>query len=678
MQRATKTQNALRAMARWITAAAVIVAPWLFGCSDPWAFLMISGVIYLALLIWVLSLLVGAERSVRAPMLSLALLALIGFVALQNASLPTRVVRILNPYSVEVAAKTQQVFDQIKIWHLLRGAPEAPHAVPSTLSLSPAGTQRSLFLLIAYVGVFFVLANTCRHWHELRHVAAAIVGAGFVMALVGVIHKFSGSSEILWFHTPHYGGSIFGPFTNRNHFAAHANMLFGAAFGLFLSSRHFRDVVLSGQWRGRWAWVSTRQASEMALTLFALMMLAGAVAVSLSRGGMLSLAAAMGVFAVAVVARRGSVAQARSGIAAVALLAIGAALWMGSDPMLERLGSLREVAANPLKDFRAIVTGDTLRIFGTCLGFGTGFGSFRHVYSAFQTPSLRFRWLHAHNDWAQLLAEGGLIGAFLFALAALLWIRSVRSEFADARQRVKLFVIGILVGMGTIAVHSLVDYSLHKPANAILLAALAGMAVAGVYMKPVLTGDHGPEEDQRLREKEEPGGLWVWVTRALALVCVGGVTAVAVLQSRELRGELAFARFRYYERVSETTSDAGELKRAVVNGLNEADLAMAWGQSNPDALVEIADELTRWELKVELGRDLRVSASEKSAQSAALAVCGAPTDYLTWLALARSETSMALWDEAETCLKRSRDLVQHRSEVRMFDVLNMGEEIQIP
>ena len=676
MPRLTKTQRALEGGARWLATSAVIISPWLFGCSEPWAFLLVNCLVYIAVLFWLFSLLAAAEPAVRVPGLTAVLLALTAVVGLQAVFLSHDVVRVLNPYSAAVVEQTQAVFDKINIWQLTRDGQQHGGTVLTTLSLSPAGSRRSLYLLIAYVGLFLILVNTCRHWHQLLHLAAVIAAAGFAMALVALIHKFSGSQEILWFHVPRYGGAIFGPFTNRNHFAAHANMLFGLAFGLFLSSRHFRDVVLTGQWRERLAWLSTRRASEMALSGFAVMLLAGAVCVSLSRGGMLSLAAALGVFAVAIVVRRESVAKARSGIAAVALLVIGAAVWLGSDPMLERLGTLREVAAKPMDDFRTIVTRDTLGIFSTCPLFGIGFGSFRHVYSVFQTPSLKFRWLHAHNDWAQLLAEGGVIGTILFLAAIALWLWCVRREFASARQRVKLFVIGVLVGLGTIVVHSLVDYSLHKPANALLLACLSGMALAGVHMKHVY-GDEA-EADPHPMAKGSRVGARHWFMRVASLLAILGMTVLLVFQTRELRGELAFTRFLYFKKVSDGAGDALELKRAVLNGLQEADLSMAGGRNNPDALAEIADAMTVWETNVGLDRGLRVTAAEKAARSAALAVTGAPSDYLTWLALARSETSMAMWDEAETCLLRARELVRHRDEVRMFDVLEMGEEILIP
>ena len=58
--------------------------------------------------------------------------------------------------------------------------------------------------------------------------------------------------------------------------------------------------------------------------------------------------------------------------------------------------------------------------------------------------------------------------------------------------------------------------------------------------------------------------------------------------------------------------------------------------------------------------------AELALRCARLAVTTAPTDYLIWLGLARTEAILGAWQRAEVALERARQLVRHRAQVRMF------------
>ena len=95
---------------------------------------------------------------------------------------------------------------------------------------------------------------------------------------------------------------------------------------------------------------------------------------------------------------------------------------------------------------------------------GTGFGSFDAVYmiyepTRFQGPAYLNQ---AHNDWAQLVIEGG-VPAILLVLGMLRWfafaLRSLYARNAAALARCVFWTTLI----AAIAVASLVDYPLRTP-----------------------------------------------------------------------------------------------------------------------------------------------------------------------------------------------------------------------
>jgi len=230
----------------------------------------------------------------RARDLTVALLALVALVFLQTVPLPASVVRALSPLSAQAQEARVQLFRETAAAEFLpAGVKESPGW--AALSASPRTTRRSFYLFAAYVGAFLVLANTVTERAHLRQAASAIVISSFVMAVFALAQKFSGTQDIYWFHTPRFGGSIFGPFTNRNHYAAHMNMAFRLSLGLLLAVSRVAEFHTLRTWREKLAWLSTGKASRITLTGFAAALMGASICVSLSRGGITSLAASLGV-----------------------------------------------------------------------------------------------------------------------------------------------------------------------------------------------------------------------------------------------------------------------------------------------------------------------------------------------------------------------------------------------
>lgn len=469
----------LESISRGAVVTAVVLSPWLFGSADPWAYLLISMLVSAGVGAWLLSLLCRPRAGLRAPRLTLLLLLLLGFVLLQTVPLPAGLVKVVSPLSAEAQLRRIQLFEETGAGEFL---PTGLKDNPDWLTISAsAATRRSLYLFAAYLGVFFVMANAFTEWAQVRKAATALVISSFAMAILGTIHKFSGSNAIFWFHKPRFGGAIFGPFTNPNHYAAYMNMAFGVALGLLLSASRTPGLRSLRTWREKLASLSTARASRITLLGFATALMGASVCVSLSRGGIACLAAALGIVGVFVALRAGVPNRGRV-VAAVALLVVAAVVWLGWRPVVRELGTLADI--DLAGDSRTEATRATLRLFATSPLFGVGFGSFQHVFPKFQTPRIQIgRWLCPHNDYAQFLAEGGIAGVLLASLAGGLFVRTVQRRFAKAINRARLFVGGLAVGLVAIALHSFVDYGLHKPANAFLLTALCGMSIAAVHLR---------------------------------------------------------------------------------------------------------------------------------------------------------------------------------------------------
>jgi O-antigen ligase len=480
-----------------------------------------------------------------------------------------------------------------------------------------------------------------------------------------MVHEFTGGEGLLWLRPPKYGGGIFGPFTNPNHFALHMLLLLGLSLGLFYAMlRRLRPLVTGDSMIERVRSVPSGQAGRVLLGGFATILFMAGVLASRSRGGILSMGGGLGclVLLLAVRARQGR-GRYLWAIGSALLLLVATFLWMGWHDVIEELGTLREIAADPLANARSQATRDTLRVFGAFPVTGSGFGSFQYIFPAFAGPELAFgRWLHAHNDWAQLLAEGGCIGALLWFTALFLFAREVLGTGRRAIVPSRAFVAGMVAGLGGVALHSFLDYGLHKPANAILLSAMAGLCVAAVHLHlPVAVPGRTVSEPGLLCAGRRACCVMVRLSGCLLAV---GLTRLVIYQGVEFRRELASARFdhvRWESRMVEA-GDRETMDRIVASGRDEVPHLVAVARANPTAAREAANMCFRWSVDRDVGGEQRQLAARDGFRLAMAACEAGSTDPLCWEWLTRACGRLGLWDEMEWCHARARE-VGSRSEL---------------
>ncbi|GAH84734.1 unnamed protein product, partial [marine sediment metagenome] len=150
----------------------MVLSPWLFGSAEPWAYLLICMLVGVGVAAWLLALVSDPQAGLRAPLLTLALGALLAFVLLQLLPLPSGLVKVVSPLSAEAQLTRIQLFEEIGAGEFLPSDLK-DNARWATISASAAATRRSFYLLAAYVGVFLVMANAFTEWAQLRRAATA-------------------------------------------------------------------------------------------------------------------------------------------------------------------------------------------------------------------------------------------------------------------------------------------------------------------------------------------------------------------------------------------------------------------------------------------------------------------------------------------------------------------------
>ena len=279
----------------------------------------------------------------------------------------------------------------------------------------------------ALAGVFFLSQVVAGSGAARRHMLSAFLVFATCMAVLCIVQLFTSEGRVLWLFPTGYP-DVYATFPNANNFAQFVELAL--------------PIALWGALRGR------SQAGWYALAGGVLY--ASAIASASRAGAVLCTAELLAALVIGWVSIRdletGLRSRARVGLlllvpvlAVVFTLAVGwQRVWdrfQGNDPF----GARREffVAAVDMAKHRPLI--------------GFGLGTFPEVYQRFAVKDFPFVANHAHNDWAEFAADGG-VGFML-----LIFI-----PFAAAIPTAVRHPWGL--GLMVVMLHACVDYPFPRPA----------------------------------------------------------------------------------------------------------------------------------------------------------------------------------------------------------------------
>jgi O-antigen ligase len=109
---------------------------------------------------------------------------------------------------------------------------------------------------------------------------------------------------------------------------------------------------------------------------------------------------------------------------------------------------------------------------------GTGVGGYGTAMLVYQTAERHSIYEQAHNEYLQLLAEGGLLVGLPALALAIVLVRNIRHRLRGSDDPQTAWIrAGALAGLAGIATQSLLDFSLQMPGNALMGVVLLAIAV---------------------------------------------------------------------------------------------------------------------------------------------------------------------------------------------------------
>jgi len=329
-------------------------------------------------------------------------------------------------------------------------------------TVSPYDTRLDLQLLLTYAILLFLATQLFRTADDWRGFVWFIMFFGFLVAIFGILQHLTFNGKLYWFREMRFGGVPFGPYVNRNHFAGFAELVIPIALV---------PLVLG----------KVRRERRFAVVVFALLPIV-ALFLAASRGGIVSFAAEIAVLALLLALRRAGGRHVLAG-GVVLLLAFMLVSWLGVRQILERFSSMQSLEVTGGK--RASMRNDSWHIFRDHPWTGTGLGTLPIVFPAYESLYDAKFVNHAHNDYLEMLADTGLIGALCCAsFLGLLFFTSLKQLLVSDKSFAAALHLSGLVACCGFLVHSLVDFNLHMPGNALLFFLMAHLASAPIPQNP--------------------------------------------------------------------------------------------------------------------------------------------------------------------------------------------------
>jgi O-antigen ligase len=110
--------------------------------------------------------------------------------------------------------------------------------------------------------------------------------------------------------------------------------------------------------------------------------------------------------------------------------------------------------------------------------FGTGQGTFSDAMFVYQQTARQVLFNQAHNEYLQIATEGGTVLLVLVAAGVVLLVRTVRYRLMTYDGAHQFVRIGACSALTAVGVQSIWETGLRAPANLLLAAVLAGVAIA--------------------------------------------------------------------------------------------------------------------------------------------------------------------------------------------------------
>jgi O-antigen ligase len=450
----------------------VFIMPWPHGGEVAWQYLFFTtGIFTLATIYFVnnsqkLSSKFTNLNSIKTPLILLS--AWLLFQVLQVIPLPFNIAHNLTTIT---ALSITEASINTNHWQ--------------TISIAPNLTLVELIKNTSYLTVFILALLLLNTKQRILTLANTLFFGSAIIALYSLINHYTkGAFDLVssippW--TAPWERATHGTFSYQNHYASFLTLTIPLGYGLMYANLKKRDTQQLGK-----TYLNKMIdliSSVNGIYLLSLLIMVTALFKTASRGGnsIFVISIALTYLCVLLQQKKSKKQKVKKVLLLlISMLAIGIFIFTTgvTNSLTNRLDS-----QGYKPNGRDIMHQTAFAIIKESPIVGTGAGTYpilQHKYksSLLGTSAMSKR---AHNDYLELLANQGIIGFSLLAMATLLLLRPLSNGLKKGSSKRNKNLYGLQVGSfcGVIAIllHSLADFNFHLPVNAVYFYLLVAIGI---------------------------------------------------------------------------------------------------------------------------------------------------------------------------------------------------------
>ena len=328
--------------------------------------------------------------------------------------------------------------------------------------------------ILVYAFLFFAILNNLHGQESTQIVSFTLIFLAMAISLCAVWQFLAGArivpslsalaeslifSHKTWYFRRAYMDRGSGTYINPNHLAGMLEMLLPLAVAYTLVGR-------------------SKAVTRVVLGYAVLMMLAG-IGVTVSRGSWVAAGFALLLLF-------GTLAVYRSyrfpALVLLVVLVASSALVLTRTDYFKQRFSKTFVSGTLDLNVRYDLWQATVEMWRDHFWLGVGPGHYDHRFRAYRPQSVQLQPDRAHNDYLNLLADWGVAGAAIVGLGLVMLLAGVIKTWPHVRRPEREFktnfsnkfayIVGATCGLVALLVHSLLDFNLEIPANALIAVTL--------------------------------------------------------------------------------------------------------------------------------------------------------------------------------------------------------------
>jgi O-antigen ligase len=452
----------------WLYLGLIVWLPIPLGSNRPWAWGMFEIAAYAIfaawMVLWALHRVHMPDPLRRAWPVLVALGALIALHVLQLVPMPASWVEALSPEAARIHAAARDA---------------RPAGSGITLSIDPHATREALLKTVAYALMFFLALALLNRRRLVLNAARVIVYASVIHAVYAVLMHLSNVNADYLGTVINHGGSASGTYANRNHFAGLLEMTLAIGIGLLIASLSERRA---GTWKQFLSDTISWILSPKMILRLSLCILVIALTTTHSRMGNTAFFSSLliaGVIGIALSrhATRNTVVLLAS-LVIIDLAIVGS--WFGVEKLAQRIEQTTMQDVQEREEPAAY----TLPLIKDYALVGSGAGSFYMTFPRYRQENVVFFFDYAHNDYAQVAAEVGIVGFSIMGLIVVLSLAAaLRAQWQRRDPLMRGMAFASIMGVTAILIHSWVDFNLQIPANAVLFMLLLALGWISLHLE---------------------------------------------------------------------------------------------------------------------------------------------------------------------------------------------------